>query len=87
MVSGATRSGLLRVGTDSWCACSTGIFRDGGYAEYVTLRSEAVASIPADMDPAEAAPLMCAGLTTFSMSRLTGRRVMLIHAMQTPCAT
>ena len=43
-----------------------GINRDGGYAEYVTLRSEAVASVPEDIDPAEAAPLLCAGITTFS---------------------
>ncbi|KAH9949106.1 GroES-like protein [Amylocystis lapponica] len=43
-----------------------GVKRDGGYAEYVTLRSEAVASVPEDIDPAEAAPLLCAGVTTFS---------------------
>lgn len=34
---------------------------DGGYAEYVLLRTEAVVSVPEDMDPAEAAPLLCAG--------------------------
>ncbi|KAH9949108.1 GroES-like protein [Amylocystis lapponica] len=46
-----------------------GVKRDGGYAEYVTLRSEAVASVPEDMDPAEAAPLLCAGVTTFNSLR------------------
>jgi len=46
-----------------------GINRDGGYAEYVTLRSEAIASIPEDIDPAEAAPLLCAGITTFNSLR------------------
>ncbi|GBE84465.1 Alcohol dehydrogenase patD [Sparassis crispa] len=46
-----------------------GIFRDGGYAEYVTLRSEAVASVPEELDPAEAAPLFCAGVTTFNSLR------------------
>ncbi|OCH95687.1 GroES-like protein [Obba rivulosa] len=46
-----------------------GIYRDGGYAEYVTLRSEACAKIPEDMDPAEAAPLLCAGVTTFNSLR------------------
>ncbi|KAH9948637.1 GroES-like protein [Amylocystis lapponica] len=46
-----------------------GIKRDGGYAEYVTLRSEAVVSVPEDMDPAEAAPLLCAGVTTFNSLR------------------
>ncbi|KAI0756221.1 GroES-like protein [Daedaleopsis nitida] len=46
-----------------------GILSDGGYAEYVTARSEAVASLPRDMDPAEAAPLMCAGVTVFNALR------------------
>ena len=50
------------------CACpkSIGIYRDGGYAEYVILRTEAVVAVPEDMDPAEAAPLLCAGITCFS---------------------
>lgn len=30
-------------------------------AEYCLLRSEAVVRIPMDIDPAEAAPLLCAG--------------------------
>ncbi|KAH9950820.1 GroES-like protein [Amylocystis lapponica] len=46
-----------------------GISVDGGYAEYVTLRSEAVASVPEDLDPAETAPLFCAGITTFNSLR------------------
>lgn len=44
-----------------------GILTDGGYAEYATVRSQAVAAIPKDLDPAEVAPLLCAGVTTFSM--------------------
>ncbi|OJT01759.1 Alcohol dehydrogenase [Trametes pubescens] len=47
----------------------TGAMRDGGYAEYMTLRSEAVVAVPRDMDPAEAAPLLCAGITTFNALR------------------
>ena len=43
-----------------------GISADGGYAEYVTIRTEAVVKVPESMDPAEAAPLLCAGVTTFS---------------------
>jgi D-arabinose 1-dehydrogenase-like Zn-dependent alcohol dehydrogenase len=39
----------------------TGITRDGGYAEYVIARCEALALVPEDVDPAEVAPLMCAG--------------------------
>ena len=56
-----------------WCAralvtgfVSLGILRDGGYAEYAILRSEAIAALPEDMDPAEAAPLLCAAVTCFS---------------------
>ncbi|KAI0326751.1 GroES-like protein [Cubamyces sp. BRFM 1775] len=43
-----------------------GMLSDGGYAEYVTVRSEAVAAVPRDLDPAETAPLFCAGVTVFN---------------------
>ncbi|KAH7068179.1 alcohol dehydrogenase [Paraphoma chrysanthemicola] len=43
-----------------------GVSRDGGYAEYCTLRTEAVVRIPQDADPAEYAPLLCAGVTVFN---------------------
>ncbi|KAI0916126.1 hypothetical protein AcW1_010018 [Taiwanofungus camphoratus] len=46
-----------------------GVARHGGYAEYVTLRSESVANIPPDMDPAQVAPLLCAGVTMFNSLR------------------
>ncbi|KAJ3715208.1 chaperonin 10-like protein [Lentinula raphanica] len=46
-----------------------GISRDGGYAEYVTLRTEAVVRVPKELNPAEAAPLLCAGVTTFNSLR------------------
>ncbi|KAI0070919.1 GroES-like protein [Panus rudis PR-1116 ss-1] len=42
---------------------------DGGYAEYSTLRSEALVPVPTDMDPAEAAPFLCAGVTVFNSLR------------------
>lgn len=38
-------------------------------AEYVLLRREAVVNIPTDIDPAEAAPLLCAGVTVFNSMR------------------
>ena len=41
-----------------------GVTRDGGYAQYVLLRTEAVVSIPNDVDPVEFAPQLCAGKTT-----------------------
>jgi D-arabinose 1-dehydrogenase-like Zn-dependent alcohol dehydrogenase len=46
-----------------------GVTRDGGYAEYALLREEAVVRVPADLDPAEAAPLLCAGVTVFNGMR------------------
>ncbi|KAK2039454.1 alcohol dehydrogenase GroES-like domain-containing protein [Colletotrichum somersetense] len=46
-----------------------GVFRDGGYAQYVLLRSEAAVRVPKDVDPAETAPLLCAGVTVFNSIR------------------
>lgn len=40
--------------------------RNGGYAEYCTLRTEAAVRIPQEADPAEYAPLLCAGVTVFN---------------------
>ena len=50
----------------------TGITHDGGYAEYTLAPMEAVAAMPESLDPAEAAPLMCAGITTFNALRHSG---------------
>jgi len=50
----------------------TGITRDGGYAEYMVAPADAVAAIPAELSPIEAAPLMCAGVTTFNALRNSG---------------
>lgn len=48
-----------------------GITRNGGYAEYCSVRSEAAVPIPIHLDAAETAPLLCAGVTVFnSMRRL-----------------
>lgn len=49
-----------------------GVTRDGGYAEYCTLRSEAAVRIPSDADPAAYAPLLCAGVTVFNGIRKMG---------------
>jgi len=43
-----------------------GVSWNGGYAEYCTLRSEAAVRIPPDADPAQYAPLLCAGITVFN---------------------
>jgi D-arabinose 1-dehydrogenase-like Zn-dependent alcohol dehydrogenase len=52
----------------------TGITYDGGYAEYMVARAEALALVPDELSPAEAAPLMCAGVTTFNCLRHSGAR-------------
>ncbi len=44
----------------------TGISVDGGYAEYMTARATALVAIPAELSSAAAAPLLCAGLTTYN---------------------
>ncbi|EEA27340.1 hypothetical protein TMatcc_004372 [Talaromyces marneffei ATCC 18224] len=46
-----------------------GITRDGGYAEYCTIRSEAAVRIPPDVDAATYAPMLCAGVTVFNSMR------------------
>jgi D-arabinose 1-dehydrogenase-like Zn-dependent alcohol dehydrogenase len=53
---------------------TTGVTYDGGYGEYMIAPSSAVARMPAELDPVEAAPLMCAGLTTFNALRNSGAR-------------
>jgi D-arabinose 1-dehydrogenase-like Zn-dependent alcohol dehydrogenase len=52
----------------------TGITMDGGYADYLIASSGALALIPAELSPAEAAPLLCAGVTTFNALRNSGAR-------------
>ena len=52
----------------------TGITSDGGYAEYMIAHASAVARMPAGLPPVDAAPLMCAGLTTFNALRNSGAR-------------
>jgi len=52
----------------------TGITSDGGYAEYMVARSEALARFPDGLSPTESAPLLCAGLTTFNALRNSGAR-------------
>lgn len=49
-----------------------GISYDGGYQEFMVAPVEAVARMPESLDIAEAAPLMCAGITTFNALRHGG---------------
>jgi D-arabinose 1-dehydrogenase-like Zn-dependent alcohol dehydrogenase len=50
----------------------TGIHYDGGYQEYVVVPHEALAAMPESLDPIAAAPLLCAGITTFNALRHSG---------------
>jgi D-arabinose 1-dehydrogenase-like Zn-dependent alcohol dehydrogenase len=52
----------------------TGFSHDGGYAEYMVSPAEAVAAIPDDLSAADAAPLLCAGITVFNSLRNSGAR-------------
>src|SRR5512142_3007273 len=49
-----------------------GISYDGGYQQYMVAPVEALVSIPEGLDNAEAAPLLCAGITTFNALRHSG---------------
>lgn len=52
----------------------TGVSLDGGYADYVVVPFTALARVPAELPAVDAAPLMCAGLTTFNALRNSGAR-------------
>jgi len=62
----------------------TGISFDGGYADYLVAPAIAVALVPDDLSPVEAAPLMCAGITTFNALRNSAARpgdVVAVHGL------
>jgi D-arabinose 1-dehydrogenase-like Zn-dependent alcohol dehydrogenase len=74
-------------GQDGTCrACRRGDFRncrnlkipgisyDGGYQQYMVAPIEALAAIPDGLSDTEAAPLLCAGITTFNALRHSGAR-------------
>ncbi len=52
----------------------TAVSFDGGYAEYVVVPIEAVATVPDELPADQAAPLMCAGITVFNSLRNAGAR-------------
>ena len=65
-----------RKGDPGNCASflTTGISFDGGYAEYMVAPQQAMTIIPDELDSLEAAPLLCAGRTTFTALRNSGAR-------------
>jgi D-arabinose 1-dehydrogenase-like Zn-dependent alcohol dehydrogenase len=61
-----------------------GIAYDGGYAEYMIAPAGALALIPDELRAVDAAPLMCAGVTTFNALRHSGARpgdVVAVHGI------
>jgi D-arabinose 1-dehydrogenase-like Zn-dependent alcohol dehydrogenase len=52
----------------------TGISFDGGYADYLVAPAIALAAVPEELSAVEAAPLMCAGITTYNALRNSGAR-------------
>ena len=59
-----------------------GIAYDGGYAEYMVAPVETLARIPDELSAADAAPLLCAGVTTFNPLRQSGARAGDLVAIQ-----
>jgi D-arabinose 1-dehydrogenase-like Zn-dependent alcohol dehydrogenase len=69
-------------GTCLWCRrgdlrnCQnlkiTGISYDGGYQQYMVAPVEALAAVPDSLSAVEAAPLLCAGVTTYNALRHSG---------------
>jgi propanol-preferring alcohol dehydrogenase len=53
---------------------NTGYSIDGGYAEYARASAKYVAKVPDGVDPLDAAPLTCAGVTTYKAVKLSGAR-------------
>ncbi|HVZ79214.1 MAG TPA: alcohol dehydrogenase [bacterium] len=49
-----------------------GITYDGGYQEYMITSTQSLAAMPESLDGVDAAPLLCAGLTTFNSLRHSG---------------
>lgn len=60
----------------------TGMTTDGGYAEVMLAEARGLVRVPEDFDAAEAAPLLCAGLTTFNALRNAGARAGDLVAVQ-----
>jgi propanol-preferring alcohol dehydrogenase len=52
----------------------TGVHHDGGYAEVMLARASGLVAIPDKMSSVDAAPLLCAGLTTFNALRNSAAR-------------
>jgi propanol-preferring alcohol dehydrogenase len=65
---------LCREGLENLCPrqAVTGASVDGGYAEFIRAKASHAMPVPAGLDPAEAAPLFCAGVTVYRAVKLAG---------------
>jgi len=63
-------------GWESLCErqVNTGYGRDGGFAEYLVAQAAFAQLVPAGIDPVDAAPLTCAGVTTYKAVKVSGLR-------------
>ncbi|MDR3585926.1 MAG: alcohol dehydrogenase [Desulfosporosinus sp.] len=59
-----------------------GITYDGGFAEYMITSAQELVQIPEDLNSIEAAPLLCAGVTTFDALKNSGAKPGDIVAIQ-----
>jgi len=50
----------------------SGVTTDGGYAEVMIAEARGISSVPDELTSAEAAPLLCAGITTYNALRNAG---------------
>jgi D-arabinose 1-dehydrogenase-like Zn-dependent alcohol dehydrogenase len=68
------KCGSCRRGDFGACenSLTTGLHLDGGYAEYMIARPEVIVNIPDELSSVDAAPLLCAGRTTFGALKLSG---------------
>jgi len=62
------------VKSNTWMGCTgaqyiTSVTSQGGYADYMVAREDALARIPAGLSDEDASPLLCAGITTFNSLR------------------
>ena len=65
-----------REGEFPYCTtgATTAVAFDGGFAEYMVAPETAVAAMPESLDPVEAGPLLCAGVTTYNALRTSGAK-------------
>jgi propanol-preferring alcohol dehydrogenase len=65
---------LCQEGLENLCPnqAVTGASVDGGYAEFIRAKASHAIKVPEALDPAEAAPLFCAGVTVYRAVKLAG---------------